>query len=92
MEDYLKEILAERQHEDLQSVREHIDMCFEQVGCFLMPHPGFAVTSKTYNGDLTKIRPCFLTFLRSYVESIFTKGNARKRRRGEKSKLRTLAV
>ena len=71
MEKYLQEILAEKQHEDLQSVREHISMCFETVDCFLMPHPGFAVTNKSFNGQISKIRPVFRTFLRHYVENLF---------------------
>lgn len=45
--------VKETQHEELQTVREHIHSCFTKISCFLLPHPGLKVaTSPTFNGQL----------------------------------------
>uniref|UniRef100_A0A671LSR0 Atlastin-3-like n=1 Tax=Sinocyclocheilus anshuiensis TaxID=1608454 RepID=A0A671LSR0_9TELE len=41
------------QHEELQTVREHIHSCFTSISCFLLPHPGLKVaTSPAFTGQL----------------------------------------
>lgn len=42
--------------QDLRDVREHIHDCFDEVGTFLLPHPGFEVVNPNFDGDVEKIR------------------------------------
>ena len=45
--------VKESQHEELQTVREHIHSCFTSISCFLLPHPGLKVaTSPGFQGQL----------------------------------------
>uniref|UniRef100_A0A669EE59 Atlastin 3 n=1 Tax=Oreochromis niloticus TaxID=8128 RepID=A0A669EE59_ORENI len=45
--------VPEAQHEELQTVREHIRSCFTNISCFLLPHPGLKVaTSPAFKGQL----------------------------------------
>jgi atlastin len=52
MTEYLTHVLAtnEKSNDDLVSVRKHIKDCFETVDAFLLPHPGFEVIKKNYDG------------------------------------------
>ena len=63
MDTYLQEVLEteSREHKDLRDVREHIEDCFDDVGAFLLPHPGFEVTNPNFDGDVEKIRKPFRT-------------------------------
>lgn len=46
--------LNDRQHPELQSLRKHIQSCFTEIACFLMPHPGLKVaTNPTFDGRLS---------------------------------------
>lgn len=45
--------VKEHQHQEIQSVRNHIHSCFSSVTCFLLPHPGLQVaTSPDFDGKL----------------------------------------
>lgn len=45
--------VKENQHEELQTVREHIHSCFTKISCFLLPHPGLKVaTNPSFDGQL----------------------------------------
>ena len=45
--------VKDAQHEELQTVREHIHSCFTDISCFLLPHPGLKVaTSPSFQGQL----------------------------------------
>ncbi|KAK2191936.1 hypothetical protein NP493_42g07044 [Ridgeia piscesae] len=60
--------VKEGQHEELQQLRIHVRSCFEQIRCFLMPHPGLKVaTSPHFDGRLSDIEPDFKTQLRLLV-------------------------
>ena len=51
-------------HVELQRVRSHIRSCFENLSCFLMPHPGLAVaTNPKFKGSLNSITPEFKQYL-----------------------------
>jgi atlastin len=41
----------ETRNGELKSVRAHINKCFEEVSCFLMPHPGLPVATDD-SGDI----------------------------------------
>lgn len=46
--------ILDGQHKELQQLRQHIRKCFDQVGCFLMPHPGLKVaTNPHFDGRLS---------------------------------------
>ena len=59
METYLMTVIKDRGMTDLQTTREQITRCFNHVDCFLLPHPGFTVTKKNYNGAINKIETFF---------------------------------
>jgi atlastin len=67
MDTYLHEVLEteSREHKDLRDVREHIHECFDDVGAFLLPHPGFEVVNPNFDGDVEKIRKPFRTLCES---------------------------
>ena len=73
MTDYLKSVLSttDSSNKDLVSVRKHINDCFETVDAFLLPHPGFEVVKKSYDGDFGKIRNTFKQLMRHYVHALF---------------------
>lgn len=57
--------VKENQHEELQTVREHIHSCFTKISCFLLPHPGLKVaTNPSFEGQLKGI---FKNVLPKYV-------------------------
>ncbi len=71
MKEYLETVLAERQASDLKDTREQILSCFDAVECYLLTHPGFAVTKKKYSGDVSVVDPTFKTFMDRYCERVF---------------------
>lgn len=73
MNTYLVDVIKPRGADDLKSTREQIAKCFEKVGCFLLPHPGFSVTKKNYDGSIDKIEGPFRGLLNRYVRLIFDK-------------------
>mmetsp|Transcript_7636 Transcript_7636/g.13370 ORF Transcript_7636/g.13370 Transcript_7636/m.13370 type:complete len:563 (-) Transcript_7636:52-1740(-) len=72
MRTYLGEILAERNQKDLKEVREQIKLCYETVSCWLLPHPGFEVIKKSFDGDLNKVDPDFRRLVADYVRRVFS--------------------
>jgi len=73
MDDYLNEVLKSRTISDLDSTRDQIHRCFDKIDLFLLPHPGNAVTKKTYNGDIDLIDPFFKGLLNFYTRWVFDK-------------------
>ena len=77
MTDYLQSVLAttESSNDDLVSVRKHITDCFETVDAFLLPHPGFEVVKKNYDGEQNfnewLVACLFICLLVSYVVVFF---------------------
>ncbi|KAL7521083.1 hypothetical protein ACHAWX_005776 [Stephanocyclus meneghinianus] len=77
MASYLDHVLAERAASDLKETRDQIHSCFEEVSCFMMTHPGFAVVKNKYEGDVNKIDRLFLSLLDRYCQRVFdTTGGA----------------
>ena len=71
MRTYLREVIKDRGLSDLQSTREQISRCFEAVDCFLLPHPGLAVTKKNFDGSLASIGSFFKGMVNRYVRMVF---------------------
>jgi len=64
--------ISEDKHEDLKEVRQHIHSCFEDISCYLMPHPGLNVaTDRNFNGSLNNIRTEFKQHINNFVPSLF---------------------
>ncbi|KAF7651532.1 hypothetical protein LDENG_00109080 [Lucifuga dentata] len=63
--------VKEAQHEELQTVREHIHSCFTDISCFLLPHPGLKVaTCPTFTGQLSDVAPEFKEQLQSVIPTL----------------------
>lgn len=68
--------ISDKQHPELQSLRRHISSCFQEVACFLMPHPGLNVaTNPNFDGRLKDITPEFKQSLRSLVPMLLSPDN-----------------
>jgi atlastin len=75
MKQYMKELLSSRKQKDLADTREQISSCFESVQCFLLPHPGHAVTEREYDGSVDAIDNRFLELLTAYLDDLFDAEN-----------------
>lgn len=63
--------VKEAQHEELQTVREHIHSCFTNITCFLLPHPGLKVaTSPSFKGQLSEVGPDFREQLKDLIPNL----------------------
>jgi atlastin len=71
MQNYLAEVLRSRSLADLKSTREQIARCFDKLDCFLLPHPGFAVVKKNFDGSIEKIDPTFRALVNKFVRFVF---------------------
>lgn len=62
--------------EQHQSLRNHIQSCFEEIDCFLMPHPGLKVSaSKNFKGSLDDISDEFKDNLKPLIEHLLAPRN-----------------
>ncbi|CAI5721802.1 unnamed protein product [Hyaloperonospora brassicae] len=75
MRQYTAEMLSSRKQKDLADTREQISSCFEKVACFLLPHPGHAVTEREYDGSVEAIDDRFLELLTAYLDELFAPAN-----------------
>ena len=71
MKTYLDEVLQPRAADDLQFTREQIADCFTKLSCWLLPHPGFAVTKKSYDGSIGDIEPLFKRCAHAFMGHVF---------------------
>ncbi|XP_062249825.1 atlastin-3 [Platichthys flesus] len=63
--------VKETQHEELQTVRDHIHSCFTKISCFLLPHPGLKVaTHPSFAGQLRDVAPEFRDQLKSLIPKL----------------------
>uniref|UniRef100_A0A671NNA3 Atlastin-3-like n=1 Tax=Sinocyclocheilus anshuiensis TaxID=1608454 RepID=A0A671NNA3_9TELE len=63
--------VKQTQHEELQTVREHIHSCFTSISCFLLPHPGLKVaTSPAFSGQLCDVALEFKEQLRELLPNL----------------------
>jgi atlastin len=68
--------IHDKQHPDHQSLRRHIQACFNEISCFLMPHPGLNVaTNPTFDGNLRDITDEFKDNLQTLIPLIMSPEN-----------------
>ena len=70
----LREALEENveQHPELRNSRIHIKKCFANLDCFLMPHPGYKVsTERDFKGKLIDIENKFKDCIEKFVVGTF---------------------
>lgn len=68
--------VKEHQHQEIQSVRNHIHSCFSSVTCFLLPHPGLQVaTSPDFDGKLKDVSSDFKEQLQTLIPFILNPAN-----------------
>lgn len=68
--------VKEAQHEELQTVREHIHSCFTNISCFLLPHPGLKVaTNPSFQGQLSEVGPDFKKQLMDLIPTLLHPDN-----------------
>ncbi|XP_077494149.1 atlastin-3-like [Amblyomma americanum] len=68
--------VKENQQPQLQQLRKYIDSFFTEIGCFLMPHPGFKVAqARSFDGRLSDIEEDFKCQLLHLVPSILSPEN-----------------
>lgn len=69
-------LVNDQQHEELQTVRMHINSCFSSVSCFLMPHPGLMVaTDPHFDGRLADVDTAFKQCLQELVPMLLAPEN-----------------
>ncbi|KAF9798908.1 hypothetical protein SFRURICE_007314 [Spodoptera frugiperda] len=56
---------------ELRHVREHLTSCFEDIKCFLMPHPGLTVEQPNFDGRISGLTENFRPALLNLVPSLF---------------------
>lgn len=70
----IDQILAgnNEQTPEMKQMRKRIDSSFENIGAFLMPHPGMIVAQgNTFTGDLRQVDPAFIRYVKELVPSLF---------------------
>ncbi|CAJ0560752.1 unnamed protein product, partial [Mesorhabditis spiculigera] len=70
---FLEQVLKveEGQAEELRTVREQLDSCFEKIQCFLLPHPGYRVAERgSFRGHVKDLRPIFREEIRKMVVAL----------------------
>ncbi|KAG5673427.1 hypothetical protein PVAND_003475 [Polypedilum vanderplanki] len=84
--------IHDKQHPDHQSLRRHIQACFNEISCFLMPHPGLNVaTNPKFDGNLRDITDEFKENLLKLIPLIMAPENLIvKEINGQKVKARDL--
>lgn len=84
--------IHDKQHPDHQSLRRHVHNCFNDITCFLMPHPGLNVaTNPNFNGNLQDITPEFKESLMDLIPLVMAPENLIvKEINGQKVKARDL--
>lgn len=60
----------------MRELRERIASSFQEIGAFLMPHPGMIVArGRNFTGDLKQIDPEFIEYVKVLVPGIFAPEN-----------------
>ncbi|XP_062577328.1 atlastin-2-like [Saccostrea cucullata] len=68
--------ISDKQHQELKQIRQHIRSCFEEINCFLMPHPGLNVaTNPHFEGKLKDIEHEFKEQLKVLIPLLLDSDN-----------------
>lgn len=76
--EYLNEILKidNIQHEELKKIRMHIRSCYDNLRCFLLPHPGLdAIDDKYFEGKIENLEDDFIFSLKELAKALLAKEN-----------------
>eukprot|EP00924_Labyrinthula_sp_SR-Ha-C_P003089 maker-scaffold_50-snap-gene-1.6-mRNA-1 protein AED:0.01 eAED:0.01 QI:99/1/1/1/0.5/0.33/3/525/524 len=70
---YLEEVMSSSGHRDLAEVRNQISVCFEEINCYCLPHPGTKVTEKRrkFDGAVSGLNPEFKELLEDFIYRVF---------------------
>lgn len=74
----IDEILTENDEQtvEMRNLRKRIDLSFDDIGAFLMPDPGFAVTQgRDFTGNIKQIDAEFIKYLEELVPDLFAPQN-----------------
>lgn len=64
------------QTSDIRELRKQINASFEEIGAFLMPHPGFIVAREQhFTGDLRQIHPDFIKYVKELAPALLAPEN-----------------
>uniref|UniRef100_A0A336LZC1 CSON008972 protein n=1 Tax=Culicoides sonorensis TaxID=179676 RepID=A0A336LZC1_CULSO len=66
--------IQEGQHSELKFLREHLSSCFDDINCFLMPHPGLKIICD-FDGRLSLLEPEFRSALRDLIPMLLAPEN-----------------
>lgn len=75
-----------------EGTREQIKAAFDDISCFLLPHPGKALTNKKYDGKIEDIDKDFLGLLDVYVRNVFEKDLVAKEINGRKVSIQDFSL
>ena len=83
---------TENKHPQLAQVRKHIRDCFDELSCYLMPHPGLKVScNPKFNGSVRDLTPEFQDHIRQLAPRLLAPENLTvKRVNGERITCREL--
>jgi len=80
---YLAQVLQQKpnQSPSLKSVRKHIQTSFDNVYCFLLPHPGLkAIENRQYDGRWSELDGNFKHHLEDLIDWLLKPRNLKKKR------------
>lgn len=78
---YGQEILNEffaknnEQTPEMRDLRQQIDSSFQEIGVFLMPHPGLIVQERNFTGNLKQIDPDFIKYVKELAPTLLAPEN-----------------
>lgn len=68
--------ISEKQHHEHQQLREHVRSCFDEIECYLMPHPGLRVAiNPKFDGRLSEIDVQFRECLAELIPNVLASEN-----------------
>jgi atlastin len=70
---FLEQVLqvTPQQPEELRNVRLQLNECFNEISCFLLPHPGYKVAERTsFKGYVKDLRPVFREEIKRMTQSL----------------------